>query len=58
MITEKYREIREAKFEVQRRQHYFAVKKLSALFRGTSKHHGDFYCLNNLHIFAREKKLE
>ena len=27
--------------------HYFAVKKLSALFRGeTSNHHGDCYCLN------------
>ena len=30
--------------------HYPAVKKLSALLRGiTSKHHGDFYCLNCLH---------
>ena len=27
--------------------HYFAVKKLSAPLRGiTSKHEGDFYCLN------------
>ena len=27
--------------------HYLAVKSLSALFRGiTSKHDGDFYCLN------------
>ena len=41
------------------RWHYLAVKKLSALLRGiTSKHHGDFYCLNCLHSFATEKKLE
>ena len=34
-------------------------KKLSALLRGiTSKHHGNFYCLNCLHSFATEKKLE
>ena len=27
--------------------HYSAVQKLSTLLRGiTSKHHGDFYCLN------------
>ena len=39
--------------------HYLAVKKLSALFRGlTSKHHGDFYCLNFLHSFATEKKFQ
>ena len=31
------------------RWHYIAVKQLSALLRGiTSKHHGDFYCLNCL----------
>ena len=31
-------------------------KTLSALLRGvTSKHHGDFYCLNCLHSFATEK---
>ena len=40
------------------RWHYLAVKKLSALSRGiTSKHHGDFYCLNYLHSFATEKNL-
>ena len=34
-------------------------KKLSTLLRGiTSKHHGDFYCLNCLHSFAAEEKLE
>ena len=39
--------------------HYLAVKKLSALLKGiTSKHHDDFYCLNCLHSFATEKKLE
>ena len=38
---------------------YLAVKKLLALLRGiTSKHQGDFYCLNCLHSFATEKKLE
>ena len=27
--------------------HYLAVRKLPTLLRGiTSKHHGDFYCLN------------
>ena len=35
------------------------VKKLLALLRGiTSKHHGDFYCLNCLHSFAAENKRE
>ena len=34
-------------------------KNQSSLLRGiTSKHHGDFYCLNYLHSFATEKKLE
>ena len=34
---------------------YLAVKKLSASLRGiTSKHHGDFYCLNCLHSFTAE----
>ena len=33
--------------------YYLAVKRLSALLRGiTSKHQGDFYCLNCLHSFA------
>ena len=37
--------------------HYLAVKKISALLRGvTSKHYGDFYCLNCLHSFATEKE--
>ena len=39
--------------------HYLAVKKLSILLRGiTSKHHGDFYCLNCLQSFRKEKKLK
>ena len=34
-------------------------KKLSTLLRGiTSKHHGDFYCLNCLHSFRIENKLK
>ena len=38
---------------------YLAVKKLSALSRGImSKNHGDFYCLNSLHVFATENKHE
>ena len=37
---------------------YVAVKKLSGLFKGiTSKHYGDFYCLNCLHSFRTENKL-
>ena len=36
--------------------HYLAVKTLSTLLRGiTSKHHGNFYCLNCLHSFRTEK---
>ena len=39
--------------------HYLAVKKLSTLLRGiTSKHHGDFYCLNCPHSFRTENKLK
>ena len=37
--------------------HYLADKKLSALLRRiSSKHQGDFYCLNCLHSFATQKK--
>ena len=40
-------------------RHYLAVKKLSALLHGiTSKHKGDFYCLNYLHSFRTENKLK
>ena len=39
--------------------HYLAVKKLSALLRRkTSKHDGDFYCLNCFHSYATENKFE
>ena len=39
--------------------YYLAVKKLSILLRGiTSKHHGDFHCLNCLHSFGTENKLK
>ena len=35
------------------------VKKLSTLLRRiTSKHHGDFYCLNCLHSCRTENKLK
>ena len=37
--------------------HYFAVKKLPALLHGiTSKHKGNFYCLNCHHSFRIENK--
>ena len=39
--------------------HYLAIKKLSALLYGiTSKHKGDFYCLNCLHYFKTENTLK
>ena len=39
--------------------HYLEVKKLSTLLREiTSKHHGDFYCLNCLYSFRTENKLK
>ena len=35
--------------------HYFAVKSLSALFRGiTGNNNGDFYCLNCFHSYTTE----
>ena len=38
--------------------HYLAVKSLAALLRGiTSKHDGDFYCLNCFHSYTIENKL-
>ena len=37
--------------------HYLAVKRISALLHGiTSKHKGNFYCLNCLHSFRTENK--
>ena len=39
--------------------HYLAVKSLSTLFRGiTSKHEGDFYCLNCFCSYRTENKLK
>ena len=39
--------------------YYVAVKKLSVLLRRiTSKHQGDFYCLNCLRSFSTENKRE
>ena len=39
--------------------HYLPVNKLSTLLHGiTLKHKGDFYCLNFLHYFRTENKLE
>ena len=41
------------------RRNHLAVKKISALLRGiTSKHVGDFYCLNCLHSCKTKNKLE
>ena len=43
----------------EKKWHYLAVKKLSALLRGiTAKHHGNFYCLYCFHSFATENKLQ
>ena len=43
----------------EKQWHYLAVKKVSALLRGiTSKHHGNFYCLNCPHSSAPEKNLD
>ena len=38
--------------------HYLTVKKTTLLRRITSKHHGEFYCLNCLHSFRTENKLK
>ena len=39
--------------------HHLTVKSLSALFRGiTSKHEGDFYCLNCFQSYTTENKLK
>ena len=45
--------------EEKDRWHYLAVKKLSTLLHEiTSKHKGNFYCLNCLHHFRTENKLK
>ena len=39
--------------------YYLSVKKLSTLLTAiTSKHHGNFYCLNCLYYFKTENKLK
>ena len=39
--------------------HYLAVKNISGLRRGiTSKHNGDFCCLNCFHSYTTKKKLK
>ena len=39
--------------------HYLAVKRLSILLRGiTSKHNGDFYCLNCFNSYSTNEKLD
>ena len=39
--------------------HSLAVKNFSALFKGiTSKHKGDFYCLNCFHSYSTKEKLK
>ena len=41
------------------KSHYLAVKSLSAVLRGiTSKHEGDFYCLNCFQSYTAENKLK
>ena len=41
------------------KQHYLAVKSLSALLRRiTSNHNGDFYCLNCFRLYSTKVKLE
>ena len=43
----------------EKKLHYLAVKTLSALLRGiTSKHYGDFYCLNCFHCYRTKNELE
>ena len=39
--------------------HYLAVKSISGLLKEiTSKHNGEFYCLNCFHSYTTEKKLK
>ena len=39
--------------------HYLTVKRLSALLKGiTSKHNGDFYCLNCFHSYTSKESIE
>ena len=38
--------------------HYLAVKKLSAILRGTSTHEEDFYCLNCFILILQQISLK
>ena len=41
------------------KKNYLAVKSLSTLLKGiTSKHDGNFYCLNCLHSYSTKDKLK
>ena len=42
----------------EKQWHYPAVKTLSVLLGGITKHHGDFYCLNCFHSFAGKNKIQ
>ena len=43
----------------EKKWHFLAVKKLSVLLLvTTSKHHGNSYCLNSIHFFSTENKLQ
>ena len=44
---------------IGKKWHYLGVKKLSELLRGiaTSKHDGDFYCLNCFHSYWTKEKV-
>ena len=43
----------------EKQWHHLAVKTLSALLRGLKfNHYGDFFCLNCLHTFRTQSKLE
>ena len=38
---------------------YLAITRISGLLRGiTSRHNGDFYCLNCFHSYSTENKLK
>ena len=70
--TEKIRHAYKSKYNLNRKNqvillmitdgkkwHYLALKSLSALFRGiTSKHGGDFYCLNCFQSYTTENKFK
>ena len=51
--------INDSKWKKKEGWHYLTVKKLPILLRWiTSKHHGEFHCLNCLHSFKTANKLK